>query len=116
MAMLSTKLFPIYTLISTSVIFVCFYFYGKFHFYRDPGSIFFDPNRALERHYSLEREQEALAFRNAAFYATKNYNATALEPAWKAGQDPTICGIFITVKRDTGKSSNPLEVSGPTPG
>ncbi|MBE7180980.1 MAG: hypothetical protein INR71_07185, partial [Terriglobus roseus] len=32
--------------------------YGRTHFYRDPGSVFFDMTRAFERYYSLVRELE----------------------------------------------------------
>jgi hypothetical protein len=108
--MFSRESYHTHTLFFTGVTFILFCAYGILHFYRDPGSIFFDPDRAVERHYSLRREQEAIAFRNAAFFALKNGNAVSPDPIWRAGQSPTICGIFMTVKRDTGKSKNPLEV------
>jgi hypothetical protein len=108
--MFSGKPYHIYTLISTSAIFACFYFYATFHFYRDPGSFFWKADRAQERQYSLEREREALEFRNAAFFALKNRDTASPVPFWKAGHDPKICVLFMTVKRDTGTSKNPLEV------
>ena len=36
---------------------------------RDPGSVFFDPDRAFEPHYSLEREAEAKSFIKSALEA-----------------------------------------------
>jgi hypothetical protein len=108
MIMIVSKEF--YIIIFTVIVVTWFGIYGSLHFYRDPCSIFFDPSRALERHYSLQREQEAISFRNAAFFAIKEQNAISPDPIWKAGQSQKICGIFITVKRDTGKSKNPLEV------
>jgi len=100
----------LYIFAFTCVGFILFYFYGILHFYRDPGSIFFDPSRAVEQHYSLIREKEAFAFRDAIYFAIRNRNAVIKQLFWNVGHSPTICGVFITVKRDTGKSKNPLEV------
>ncbi|KAF4971466.1 hypothetical protein FSARC_1694 [Fusarium sarcochroum] len=39
---------------------LCLIWFGKVHFYRDPGSIFFDEKRAYETRYSAHRKFEAL--------------------------------------------------------
>ncbi|KIL89040.1 hypothetical protein FAVG1_07434 [Fusarium avenaceum] len=45
---------------STCIAFLlCLSWYGKTHFYRDPGSVFFDKTRAYETHYSNNRKVEA---------------------------------------------------------
>lgn len=38
---------------------LCLSWYGQAHFYRDPGSVFFDKTRAYETHYSNNRKVEA---------------------------------------------------------
>ncbi|KAH7252530.1 hypothetical protein BKA59DRAFT_453748 [Fusarium tricinctum] len=45
---------------STCIAFLlCLSWYGQAHFYRDPGSVFFDKTRAYETHYSKNRKVEA---------------------------------------------------------
>ncbi|KAH6964371.1 hypothetical protein DER45DRAFT_610692 [Fusarium avenaceum] len=45
---------------STCIAFLlCLSWYGQTHFYRDPGSVFFDKTRAYETHYSNDRKVEA---------------------------------------------------------
>jgi hypothetical protein len=96
-------------LISTFLLFSLYYIYAASHFYRDPGSLFYDPSRAFEQSYSLHRETEALSFRNEAFfsYSTNRTDSTAI---WKAGKSPTICATVVTVARNAHKKSHPLEV------
>ncbi|KAJ3461093.1 hypothetical protein MRS44_011960 [Fusarium solani] len=38
---------------------LCMVCFGRLHFYRDPGSVFFDKERAYETHYSAHRRVEA---------------------------------------------------------
>jgi hypothetical protein len=99
-----------HALIFTIVAFSLFYVYGVLHFYRDPGSVFFDPKRELEQHYSLRREIQSIAFKNAAYLRLKTQRANSTDPIWKTGPNATICGIFMTVKREIGKNKNPIEV------
>ncbi|KAK2791588.1 hypothetical protein FQN52_004779 [Onygenales sp. PD_12] len=84
-----------------ALLFIC---YGKTHFYRDPGSVFYDRSRAFERTYSLHREVEAKEYirtLQAAEGAGDGPTAADLGAAHvKAGVKPAICGIFSTVKRD----------------
>jgi hypothetical protein len=98
-----------YAFIITSLLLFAFSAYGHLYFYRDPGSIFFDPNRFLERHYSLQREREAELFRHTALAATATTNSIVDGPGKSSGQ-PTICGVYITVQRSSASGRHPLEV------
>jgi len=92
--------------------FVClslYFLYGFRQFYRDPGSIFFDPAKAFERSYSLYREAEAEAFRDRAFFA-RSTNRSDVLPLWKAASSPTICAVMVTVGRNNDNGTHPLEV------
>ena len=75
------------------ILFCLVVLYGQTHFYRDPGSIFFDELRAFQREYTVYREQEA----NVYIQSVKD-GKDRLFP--KAGTSPSICASFITVKRD----------------
>jgi hypothetical protein len=59
--------------------------------YRDPGSAFYDEERAFERWYSRDRAERAQAFLRAAGNSTQEHV--------KANSTPTICAAFSTVKR-----------------
>lgn len=77
--------------------------YGWRNFYRDPGSIFFDQNRAYERWYSQWRQ-----FQADTFIAKAEADVTgAVEKIGaqfdKAGTHPSICATFVTVKRNVEK-------------
>ncbi|KAF2669539.1 hypothetical protein BT63DRAFT_479358 [Microthyrium microscopicum] len=96
----------VYTVLATSMIILFFTIYGQFHYFRDPGSIFFKPERALERSYSLYREQEAKTFRTAALSPEKPFNRSFTID----GKNATICGVFVTVRRDDTEL-HPLEIS-----
>ncbi|KAI0379182.1 hypothetical protein F5Y04DRAFT_130600 [Hypomontagnella monticulosa] len=69
--------------------------YGSLYFYRDPLSIFFSEEHGFDRFYSATRQAEADEFLDAAIAS----------PDWaranigKAGPDPQICAVFITVGR-----------------
>jgi hypothetical protein len=68
-------------------------YYGKSHFYRDPGSVFYDLNRAFERRYSRHREIEA-----GDYIRSVANNRSILS---RAGDNPTICAAFSSVKRES---------------
>lgn len=68
-------------------------YYGKTHFYRDPGSIFFDVNRAFERRYSWDREIESKNYIDAV---AKNSSVSS-----RAGDNPSVCAAFSSVKRES---------------
>jgi hypothetical protein len=96
-------------LLLTFVFFLFYYLYAVSNFYRDPGSIFYDPARAFERSYSLHREIEAVSFRDRAFFAHST-NRTDSQPIWKSADSPTICAVVVTVARDRDHEAHPLEV------
>lgn len=69
--------------------------YGSLYFYRDPLSIFFSPSHGFDQFYSAIRKAEADAFLDAAT-ADPDLVRSRLG---KAGSDPQICAVFITVGR-----------------
>jgi hypothetical protein len=94
--------------------------YGWANFYRDPGSIFFDENRAYERWYSQWRDHQAELFWLGAESAVARLDAAGHEngsvatdkkvmPGFggtinrlsvgKVGPEPEICVAFMTVER-----------------
>jgi hypothetical protein len=97
----------------TVLLFFSFTLYGHLNFYRDPGSIFFNPSRALERSYSAHRDREALSFRDHASSQFHSGNRSAEAVFRKAGKNPTLCGVFVTMGRDNHEGVNPLEVRFP---
>ena len=62
--------------------------------WRDPGSIFFNPDIAFEREYSLLREAQALSYIKSASESAEYLNHT------KAGLDPTFCIGITTLQRE----------------
>ena len=71
--------------------------WGRWNYYRDPLSIFFDESRAYTRWYSVLREQQARQFIDATSQAVAA--GTGDEPV-KAGPEPRICASFTTVSRN----------------
>ena len=69
------------------------FWYAKTHFYRDPGSAFFDRTRAYEQKYSQFRKAEVQKFISS--YPDGN--------TWSAedvtGTNPSLCVAFSSVKR-----------------
>ncbi|KAB8227395.1 uncharacterized protein BDW43DRAFT_316871 [Aspergillus alliaceus] len=80
----------------------CTIWYGKTHFYRDPGSIFYDEAHAFEQRYSQHRRREV-----DAFIRSQNTTST-LEPPLKSSPNPTLCLTYSSVRRQT---TNYLETS-----
>ncbi|KAI0420304.1 hypothetical protein F5X98DRAFT_383382 [Xylaria grammica] len=70
--------------------------YGYFHFYRDPLSIFFSEQHGFDRFYSATREAEADAFLDAL---EADPGAVRSRLA-KAGPEPALCAVFMTVARE----------------
>jgi hypothetical protein len=95
----------IWALCPTLVLFGLAVLYGNLNFYRDPGSVFFDPGRATERGYSLYREREANLWRNTVL--AQHAHGVGV---WKAGPSPTISGVILTVHRPKLAGTSPLEV------
>lgn len=65
--------------------------YCKNHFYRDPGSAFFDRTRAFVREYSDYRQRQT-----EDFIRHVEKNSTTFT---KAGPKPDVCATFLTVSR-----------------
>lgn len=61
--------------------------------YRDPSSVFFDPERAFERKYSLERESQAETW----IYSIGKQSSSQYV---KASQEPSLCVGIATVQRE----------------
>lgn len=93
-------------LVITFILYFTFTSYGKKHFYRDPGSMFFDITRAFERYYSLVRELEASDWKNTVFHQLKGHTNGSShaehDVLHKRGSDPQICAVFITAHREGG--------------
>jgi hypothetical protein len=80
-----------------------FWCYGSFNFYRDPGSIFYDVERAFERHYSQIRASQVHQ------YITEFSSSNASTPG-KPTTEPKICAAFLSVKRE-GKQYLPVGIA-----
>lgn len=85
-------------LVFYSVIFIGALEYGRTHFYRDPGSAFFDPSRAYERYYSALRQSEAQDFVDIAQRHNSSLG-TQSRPAARTSQ-VQICSAVMTTKRN----------------
>ena len=103
---------PLRVFIVVFTVFILAVVYGSLHFYRDPLSVFFDPSRAYERHYSAFREHEALAWSRdiATEFGDIKGNLGGGNIS-KAGEHPRICAAFVTAKRDDNKQY--IDVSAP---
>jgi hypothetical protein len=97
----------IWALCLTVLLFCLAIVYGSLNFYRDPGSVFYDPSRVTERGYSLYREKEAYRFRDTVL---SQQHDIARQGVWKAGPSPTVSAVFLTVHRPLYNGSSPLEV------
>lgn len=83
------------TLVLGGVFLFCV-LYGKRHFFRDPGSVWYDESRAFDRAYSAWREHEA---RN---YIKDVSEKIAVDPSHeftKGLPNATICASFLTINR-----------------
>lgn len=81
---------------------LCMAWFGRLHFYRDPGSVFFDKDRAYETHYSAHRRVEAQQFIDAYVNGTKSYvNGTSKFASNDPETNKTLCVALSSVKRQT---------------
>lgn len=76
----------------SSLIFLSCLLYARAHFFRDPGSAFYDASRAYERRYSLIREAQTRDFLAAAEQGSLNYA--------QSGSNAQLCAAVVSVKRD----------------
>lgn len=70
----------------------CATWYAKAHFYRDPGSAFFDPARAYEQQYSLTRKAEIQQF-------IESQSSTIIPNQHAESKGATLCVGISSVKR-----------------
>jgi hypothetical protein len=78
----------------------CLVLYAKSHFYRDPGSAFFDVHRAYEKKYSRHRQDEVQDWVNRTTLNSKLGQT-------KGGARASLCLALSSVKR---KQTQYLEV------
>lgn len=74
---------------------LCMVCFGRLHFYRDPGSVFFDKERAYETHYSAHRRVEAQQVIDSY---TNDKNTF---PSNRSGTNKSFCVALSSVKRQT---------------
>jgi len=81
--------------LSACCIFIsCAYWYARSHFYRDPGSAFFDKSRAFDQRYSQYRKSEVASY-------IESFNGSASPDApLKAAADSSLCVALNSVRRD----------------
>lgn len=79
-------------LLSFTVFCLCAVQYGRLAYYRDPTSLFFDPQRGYQQGYSTVRRQEADTFIESASKPT--FNRTVASPT------PKLCIGIASVARD----------------
>ena len=100
---MSSRLPPCLKVIAlTLLLLLPFMIYGRTHFYRDPGSIFYDPHRAYKRQYSLQRENEALKFLKTA--------TSPITTMKEAKPDSLICAIIVSFGDKRSEAKHPLAV------
>ncbi|KAF2493687.1 hypothetical protein BU16DRAFT_464268 [Lophium mytilinum] len=92
------------TLLTITILFSACILYGHGHFYRDPGSVFFDESRAYGRWYTAFRENQAAALITEveAQGALLGENADNMGFT-KARYNASMCATFLTVRRDVEK-------------
>lgn len=79
---------------------LCFVWYAKEHFYRDPGSAFYDEENAFEQRYSQHRKGEVDEFVQSKVASTPGEETIS-------GPRPALCAAFSSVQR---KNTQYLEV------
>jgi uncharacterized protein YxeA len=88
-------------LIASLVFVLCLVWYAKTHFYRDPGSAFFDVQRAYERKYSQHRQSQVTQ------YIDGQISTGDVDNHGKAGGNASLCLTLSSVVR---KKTQYLEV------
>ncbi|KAF5137565.1 hypothetical protein E5D57_001344 [Metarhizium anisopliae] len=85
-------------LVASLALISCAVWYAQTHFYRDPGSRFFDPSRAYEQKYSRHRRAEVQQFIEQ--YASRYAGAAHDAPTrGESGAGRSLCVIFTSVRR-----------------
>lgn len=85
-------------LVASLALISCAVWYAQTHFYRDPGSRFFDPSRAYEQKYSRHRRAEVQQFIEQ--YASRHTGAAHDAPTpGEPGAGRSLCVTFTSVRR-----------------
>lgn len=74
---------------------ICYIWYARCHFYRDPGSAFFDKARAYEEKYTLHRKAQTRSLID--FYQSSR----AQQGLENAGGNASLCVALTSVKRES---------------
>ena len=103
---------PWAAIITVTLFLVLLYtFYGRSQFYRDPGSVFFDVDRAFERRYSLLREKEVREFLESATSVdgmAEDWSTSTAMSGQKLASP--ICAVVLTFGENRDAATHPLEV------
>lgn len=91
----------IWKLLGCLIFLLCLAWYGKSHFYRDPGSVFYDRENAFEQRYSQVRKAEIDTF-------VQSQRNSSEDGHMKSGPRPAICAALSSVQRN---NTQYLEVS-----
>lgn len=87
------------SLLVLSSLFTLVCFYCSLHYYRDPGSIFFDEEHAYEKDYSAVREQQALDYIQNVTTMYPEHHTKGLH-ALTPASDALMCVAFLTTTRE----------------
>ncbi|KID75973.1 integral membrane protein, partial [Metarhizium brunneum ARSEF 3297] len=83
-------------LVASLALISCAVWYAQTHFYRDPGSRFFDPSRAYEQKYSRHRRAEVQQFIEQYASAGAAHDAPT---RGESGAGRSLCVTFTSVRR-----------------
>lgn len=78
----------------------CAYWYARSHFYRDPGSAFFDKARAFDQRYSQYRKSQVAGYIDSLSNAEAEDDSQGAEQELKAGEHPSLCVGLGSVRRE----------------
>ncbi|KAI5267429.1 hypothetical protein E4T47_08044 [Aureobasidium subglaciale] len=90
--MLTAKSPALYVFLTASLFWMTAFWYCSAHFFRDPGSAFYDGSRAFNRLYSSVREGQATRFLESPVALTK------------ASRSASLCASFQSVRREGQQS------------
>lgn len=89
-------------MLAVIAVFVLYLRYGFTHWYRDPGSVFYDTDSAYERGYSLVRQAQGEEYLKTALGLTTRNTSRITLPFTKAGRKPSVCAGIIATRRHDG--------------
>lgn len=89
----------------SAIFYVAFWVYGSTYFLRDPGSVFYDVNRAFDRDYSAIRDHEVQALLDSPVLGTGSLQHTiSYAKGYTNGtNEDCLCAVVTTVHRGTSQ-------------